>query len=122
MHLKHMLAAGLATAVLGGCAMTPDMAAPDDVFFLNNRLTVIFSNGMQCRAGRVAQNLSGEFPGCPVASRYEVKNYRQSYFGDSLTEPYADVTITKANGYSKEFKFPRSRRWRAEDSGYRGYR
>lgn len=59
MALKSVLAAGLVTAVLGGCAIAPENAAPDKVFLLSNHLTVIFSNGMQCRVENISQHLSG---------------------------------------------------------------
>ena len=36
---------------------------------------------------------------------------RPGYFGDSLTEPYADIYIIKPNGYVTRFKKPDSRNW-----------
>ena len=113
MALKSVLAAGLVTAVLGGCAIAPENAAPDKVFLLSNHLTVIFSNGMQCRVENISQHLSGELTNCPVPARYEVLMDRPGYFGDSLTEPYADIYIIKPNGYVTRFKKPDSRNWSA---------
>lgn len=111
MALKSVLAAGLAAAVLGGCAITPENATPDKVFLLSDRLTVIFSNGMQCRVENISQHLSGEMTGCPVPTRYEVLMDRPGYFPDSLTEPYADIYISRPGGYVTQFKKPNSRNW-----------
>ena len=111
MVLKHLLAAGLATALLGGCAIAPENAAPDKVFLLNNRLTVIFSNGMTCRVENISDRLSGEMTGCAVPARYEIMMDRPGYFPDSLTEPYADVYIIKPSGHVTRFKKPDSRNW-----------
>lgn len=113
MALKHLLAAGLATAVLGGCAIAPENAAPDQVFLLNNRLTVIFSNGMQCRVENISDHLSGEMTGCPVPARYDILMDRPGYFPNSITEPYADVYIIKPSGHVTRFKKPDSRNWSA---------
>ena len=113
MALKSVLAAGLATALLGGCAITPQDAAPDKVFLLSNRLTVIFSNGMQCRVENISEHLSGELTNCPVPAQYEVLMDRPGYFPDSISEPYADIYITKPNGYVTRFKKPDSRNWHA---------
>lgn len=114
MALKPILAATLATATLGACAITPEQAVPDDIFLLQNHLTVIFSNGMQCRVENITQNPVGTIPNCPVPAQYSVDFLGKSHFGDMLTEPYADVTITKPSGIDYEFKRPRPRdpRWR----------
>lgn len=111
MALKQMIVAGLSAAVLGGCAIAPENAAPDKVFLLNNRLTVIFSNGMQCRVENISERLSGEMTGCPVPARYDILMDRPGYFPDTITEPYADVYIIKPSGHVKKFEKPDSRNW-----------
>ncbi|MBA4490476.1 hypothetical protein [Paracoccus sp. S1E-3] len=110
--MKQAIAAGLTAAALGGCAITPENAVADRVFLLNDRLTVIFSNGMQCRVGNVSQRPSGDMTGCPVPARYDIQMDRPGYFPDSLTEPYADIYIIKPDGYVKRFQKPDSRNWK----------
>ena len=112
MALKQMIVAGLSAAVLGGCAIAPENAAPDKVFLLNNRLTVIFSNGMQCRVENISERLSGEMTGCPVPARYDILMDRPGYFPDTITEPYAYVYIIKPSGHVKKFEKPDSRNWK----------
>ena len=112
MALKPMIVAGLSAAVLAGCAIAPENAAPDKVFLLNNRLTVIFSNGMQCRVENISERLSGEMTGCPVPARYDILMDRPGYFPDTITEPYADVYIIKPSGHVKKFEKPDSQNWK----------
>ena len=84
----------------------------DRVFLLNDRLTVIFSNGMQCRVDNISQRLSGEMTGCPVSARYDILMDRPGYFPDTITEPYADIYIIKPDGFVKRFEKPDSRNWK----------
>ncbi|WBU64583.1 hypothetical protein [Paracoccus aerodenitrificans] len=108
MRVKPIMIAA-ATASLAACAIPDDRANPDDVILLSDRLTVIFSNGEQCHVEEVSKRLIGDFPSCPVNARYEISFIAPDYFGNRYTEPYADVTITTADGRETLFKTPHSR-------------
>ncbi|WBU57266.1 hypothetical protein [Paracoccus sediminicola] len=113
MALKSILTAALAAAALTGCAIPNARAVPDDVRLLNDRLSVTFSNGVQCHVENVSQRMSGALPDCPVAASYDLRGARDSYFGNRITEPYADVAITTADGRVTAIKTPESRDWPA---------
>ncbi|MFD1794498.1 hypothetical protein FQV27_07580 [Paracoccus aurantiacus] len=109
MALKQLLAACAATASLSACAIPASQAVPDEIFLLNDRLTVIFSNGVQCRVEEISQNLAGDLSGCPVPAQYRVTIDRPSYLGNVVTEPYAEVSLTTSDGKTYQFKRPRLR-------------
>jgi len=113
MALKTLAAAGLAVAVLAGCAIPNSRAVPDDVSLLNDRLSVSFSNGVRCRVEGISEQPTGTLTGCPIPAQYDVRMQRPGYFGDVITEPYADILITDASGRVHLFKTPGSRNWSA---------
>ncbi|MFV0293342.1 MAG: hypothetical protein ACK5II_09050 [Paracoccus sp. (in: a-proteobacteria)] len=111
MVLKQILVAGIAVSTLAGCAIPNDQAVPDDVILIGNRLTVIFSNGMQCHANNVTGSVTGTFTDCPVPARYDVMMQSSGYFGNGVAEPHADILVTMPDGREKLLKTPESRNW-----------
>ena len=113
MSVKQVVIAGIATAALSACAIPNERAVPDDVNLIGGRLTVLFSNGMQCRADNIAGSTSGVFADCPVPVRYDVTMKSRGHLIAGLFEPYADVLVTMPDGRSKLLKTPESRNWTA---------
>ncbi|TKW65846.1 MAG: hypothetical protein DI616_13310 [Paracoccus denitrificans] len=115
----RILAAGLAAAALAGCAIPNERAVPDEVTFVGSRLSVYFSNGMQCHSDGVVGSASGSFDRCPIPARYDVTIHSGTLLPAGLAEPFADIVVTMPDGRWKLFKTPESRNWtaRSADAG-----
>lgn len=107
------LALLVACTALTACAVNPPAANPDVVTLNSTRMTVLFTDGTNCRVD-LAAGRSGTLPDCPHPLRYEVEVQRANplapLLGD-LVAPYALIALSDGAGRTWRYRSPASRDW-----------
>ena len=107
--MEHLLALG-GLLVQGACGGPVSGARPDIVQLAGDRLVVIFTDGVMCRAD-FRQVPAGRLPDCAHPLDYAVTVEQESHLRalGGLFAPYATITLGDAGGWRDSYRTPDAR-------------
>jgi hypothetical protein len=96
--------------LLSACGGPVPGARPDVVYLSGDRLVVVFTDGVTCRAD-FRQAPDGRMPDCPHPLDYSVQIDRESHLRalGGLFAPYATITLGDGTGWQESYRTPEAR-------------